>query len=169
MPADRSAPGELDSLYRDHYGWLHRRLCGKLDCEAQAADLAQDTFVRVLADAAHARLPSLRQPRAFLATISRRLLANHWRRQRIEQLYLAELSARPEPVEISTETRAILIETLVEVDRALASLPPRVRQAFLMTQLDGASHAEVAQALGLSLATVKRYLVRAGMRCYFAL
>ncbi|MBF3542416.1 RNA polymerase subunit sigma, partial [Burkholderia pseudomallei] len=61
----------------------------------------------------------------------------------------------------SPETRAVLFETLVEVDRMLDGLPAVVRRAFLLAQL--------AAELRVSLATVKRYLVKAGAQCYFAI
>ena len=37
-----------------------------------------------------------------------------------------------------------------------------------MAQLDGMKQADIARELGLSLTTIKRYLVQAGMHCYFA-
>lgn len=38
-----------------------------------------------------------------------------------------------------------------------------------MAQVDGLGYSEIAAQLGISLATVKRYLSKAAMRCYFAL
>lgn len=58
----------MHALYRGHYGWLTGWLRHKLGCSAQAADLAQDTFVRVLAARNAARIA---EPRAYLATVAR--------------------------------------------------------------------------------------------------
>jgi RNA polymerase sigma-70 factor (ECF subfamily) len=71
-------------------------------------------------------------------------------------------------VGLSPETRAMLLETLVELDRLLDGLLPIVRRAFLLSQLDGQTHAQVAETLGISVPTVKRYIVKALQRCYFA-
>ncbi|WZB75780.1 sigma factor [Achromobacter insuavis] len=38
----------LKTLYAEHHGWLRSWLRRKLGCPEQAADLAQDTFLRVL-------------------------------------------------------------------------------------------------------------------------
>ena len=38
----------LDSLYREHQSWLIKRLRARLSCSQQAADFAQDTFLRIL-------------------------------------------------------------------------------------------------------------------------
>ena len=68
----------------------------------------------------------------------------------------------------SPEERALLLEALDAIDRMLDGLPPAVRRAFLMAQLEGMKQAEIAQELGISLASVKRHLVKAGMHCIFA-
>lgn len=62
----------------------------------------------------------------------------------------------------------MLLEALDAIDRMLDGLPPAVRRAFLMAQLEGMKQAEIAQALGLSVNTIQRYLAQAGMHCYFA-
>ncbi|TPE71046.1 RNA polymerase subunit sigma, partial [Burkholderia pseudomallei] len=79
--------------------------------------------------------------RAFLTTVAQRVLYNHWRRERLERAYLDALAQWPEAVAPSPETRAVLFETLVEVDRMLDGLPAVVRRAFLLAQLDGMTHA----------------------------
>ena len=68
----------------------------------------------------------------------------------------------------SPQEQAILLETLLELDQLLDELHSIVRRAFLLSQLDGLTHAQVAAALGISIPTVKRYLVKALQRCYFA-
>ncbi|MBY4898932.1 sigma-70 family RNA polymerase sigma factor [Cupriavidus sp. AU9028] len=156
----------IEALYSDHHlwlkGWLHRRL-GSAE---QACDLAHDTFVRLLSSE---RVPAtLDEPRAYLTTVAQRLVSNHWRREKLERAYLEALAQAPSPLELSPEERAILLETLFELDCLLDGLPTPVRQAFLLSQLDGQSHAEVAAALDISIPTVKRYLVKALQRCYFA-
>ena len=153
-------------LYYDHHGWLIGWLRRKLGCSHRAADLAHDTFVRLLA---REEPVAIQEPRAFLTTVAQRVLANHWRREQIERAYLEALAHVPEALSPSPEERALLLETLLEIDRLLAGLPVAVKRAFLHAQLDGMSHAEIGAALGISITTVKRYLVRAGAQCYFAL
>ena len=65
------------------------------------------------------------------------------------------------------ETRAILLETLVELDRRLDTLAPPVRRAFLLSQLDGMKQADIAAELQLSLATVQRHIAKAAHCCFF--
>lgn len=157
---------QLDRLYSDHHGWLQNWLSRKLGCNHRAADLAQDTFVRLLA---REEALSLREPRAFLTTVARRVLSNHWRREHLEQAYLETLSHLPPAQVPSAEERLLLLETLLEIDALLDGLPVPVKRAFLYSQLDGLTHKQIAERLGLSLSTVKRHLVRAAAQCYFAL
>jgi RNA polymerase sigma factor (sigma-70 family) len=163
--SNRAVPSSIEMLYCDHHSWLRGWLSKKLGNGHQAADLAQDTFVRLLAKE---DTPVLQEPRAFLTTVAKRVLANHWRREQLEQAYLEALANVPEAYAISPEEQAILLESLVEIDRLLNGLPTIVKRAFLLTQLDGLNHAEVATELGISMTTVKRYLAKAAQQCFFA-
>jgi RNA polymerase sigma factor (sigma-70 family) len=157
---------EIGLLYCDHHDWLHQWLRKKLGDGAQAADLVQDTFLRLL----NREEPiAAREPRAFLTTVAQRLVSNYRRRQALEYAYLEALSCLPQELSPSPEQRALLLETLFEIDALLDGLPVLVKRAFLLSHLDGMSHAEIAAELRISLATVKRYLVKAACQCYFAL
>ncbi|HCJ29517.1 MAG TPA: RNA polymerase subunit sigma [Pseudomonas sp.] len=150
-------------LYVDHQGWLNSWLRRQLGCSQKAADLAQDTFVRVLAK--DHGLEAIREPRAYLHTIARGLLNNHWRRRQIEQSYLDALALQPEAVMPSAESHALIIETLMQVDAMLARLPHKVRRAFLLSQLHGMTYAAVAAELGVSERMVKKYMAQAMLHC----
>ena len=76
-------------------------------------------------------------PRAFLTTVAQRVLSNHWRREQIERAYLDALALRPEAHAPSPEERAVVLETLLEIDRLLDGLPLAAKRAFLLAQLDG--------------------------------
>ncbi|WP_159916881.1 sigma-70 family RNA polymerase sigma factor [Pantoea sp. 18069] len=160
-----AAHREVAGLYNEHHRWLSAWLRNRLGDAHQAADIAHDIFVRLLAR----EMPvEAREPRAFLTTVAQRALFSHYRRQQLERAYLDALAHWAPTLAASPEERAILLETLVEIDRMLDGLPALVRRAFLLSQLDGLKQAEIAQELNISLATVKRYLVKAGMHCMFA-
>ena len=154
---------QVKSIYDAHHGWLECWLRKRLGNASDAADIAQDTFVRVLA-----REVAIREPRAMLTTIAQGMVANFYRRRDIELAYEQALAAWPEQHAMSPETRAIMLETLVEIDALLNSLPALVREAFLLSQLDGMGQADIAARLGISLATVKRHIAKAMLHCCFA-
>ncbi|MFV0453822.1 MAG: sigma-70 family RNA polymerase sigma factor [Pseudomonas sp.] len=159
---DASAGAQLDALYRDHHGWLQGWLRQRLGDRERAADLAHDTFVRLITSTvAH----PLRQPRSFLATVAKRVMIDHLRRRSLEQSYLEALSLEPELQAASPEQRLLMLETLLQIDAMLDGLPPRTRQAFLCAQLDGLSYVEIAQRLGVSISSVTKYVARATEQC----
>lgn len=153
----------LDALYRDHRSWLQAWLHRRMGCSETAADVAQDTFVRVLL---RRELPALNEPRSFLATIARGLMVDHFRRAHLERAYLQELAALPEAHQPSAEDRALMIEALLEIERLLSGLSARARRAFLLSRLDGLSHAEIAAQVGVSVPRVRQYLAQ-GLRCCY--
>ncbi|MFA8327054.1 sigma-70 family RNA polymerase sigma factor [Burkholderia ubonensis] len=156
---------EIDALYVEHHAWLRGWLSRKLGCAHRAADLAHDTFMRLLA---RDEPIGADEPLAFLTTVAQRVLYNHWRREQLERAYLDALAQRPETHAPSPEARAVVLETLLEIDRLLDGLPLAAKRAFLLSQLDGLTQAEIAAELDVSLSTVKRYLVKAGTQCFFA-
>ncbi|MET4575063.1 sigma-70 family RNA polymerase sigma factor [Ottowia thiooxydans] len=157
-------PGSLENLYSAHHGWLQAWLRRRLGNSFDAADLAHDTFVRVLCKDAPL---VIQEPRAFLTTVAQGVVFNHIRRRKIEQAYMDALALVPEEVAPSPESRAIMLETLVEIDRLLDGLPSLVRRAFLLSQLDGLRQSDIALQLGVSIPTVKRYIARALEQCCF--
>ncbi|MFK4134226.1 sigma-70 family RNA polymerase sigma factor [Pseudomonas luteola] len=161
--AEVSSPNALHDWYSEHHGWLHGWLSKRLGCSFNAADLAQDTFLRLLAKGRD--LPSVREPRAYLSTIAHSLLVNHWRRQDIERTYLEALADHSEYYAPSPEAREIIIESLVQIDAMLDRLPEKVRSAFLMSQLEGQTYAAIGEVLGVSERMVKKYMAQAMLHC----
>ncbi len=154
---------QVDELYRGHHSWLRGWLFKRLECHHQAADLAQDTFLRLLG---RDTLNGLREPRAFLATVAKGLVVDHYRRLSLERAWLDSLAALPEPEAPSAEARVLVLETLVEIDRMLDGLKPKVRSAFLLSQLDGLTYPQIAEQLGISLSSVQQYMTQAFGHCY---
>lgn len=153
----------MHRLYVDHQGWLNGWLRRQLGCSQKAADLAQDTFVRLLTK--DQDVATIREPRAYLHTIARGLLINHWRRKQLEQAYLEGLALQPQAVMPSPESQALVIETLMQVDAMLSRLPSKVRRAFLLSQLHGMTYAAIAAQLQVSERMVKKYMAQAMLHC----
>lgn len=166
MPSvDPSQHQAIQSLYAEHHPWLCAWLRKRLGCFDHAADLAQDTFIRVLLQR---KAPELREPRAYLSSVARSLMIDSFRRRALEQAYLETLAARPEALDVSPEARFLIIETLLEIDRLLDGLGARTREIFLLAQLDGLSYVEIGRQLNVSVNTVKKHAVRALTHCLLA-
>lgn len=153
----------VESIYMDHHRWLKTWLRGKLGCSEQAADLAQDTFLRMMHGKGNVH--ALEQPRAYLTQIAKHLLVDHWRRQAVERAWQETLAVAPETFVASPEERALILEALVRIDQLLDCLKPKVREAFLLSQLDGLSYRDIGERLGVGERMVKKYMAQAMLAC----
>ncbi|GAA6129790.1 sigma-70 family RNA polymerase sigma factor [Halopseudomonas sabulinigri] len=164
MPATETTSSiSIATLYSEHHGWLFAWLRRKLGCAEQAADVAQDTFVRVLV---RNQAVSNQAPKAFLSTIARGLVIDHWRRSALENAYLQALAQLPEQYYPSAEEQHQTLQTLEQIAALLEGLKARVRTAFLLYQLGGLTHAQIATQLGVSSRTVERHVADALFHCY---
>lgn len=157
---------QIESLYVDHHGWLTGWLRHKIGDSFLAADMAQDTFVSVIQGG---QVESIREPRPFLATVASRIVAHWHRRQRLENAYLDALALLPEEYAPSPEAQKQALQALQQLDQALAGLPDKVREAFVLAHLEELSYAEIAERLQVSTSSIKQYLMRANRQCLFTL
>lgn len=158
------ADAHFSEFYLAHQSWLLGWFRRKLPVTDQAADLVQDSFVSIITRSNEA-LSDIREPRAYLTKVAQCILANYYQRQSLEDAYLSALAQLPEAYVISTEARLILLQTLHEIDAMLDALPVKVRHAFLLSQLEGLSYAEIGAQLQVSVRTIKRYMAQAFEHC----
>ncbi len=156
------SPLSIEDLYRSHYGWLRTWLQRRLGNAGDAADLAQDAFVRLLS--APRRFDSPHGARAYLRITGKRLCIDLWRRREVELAWREALmhrhAAAPSP-----EQQAIVIETLLELGAMLQRLPAKAAEAFILAQVQGLKYREIAERLGVSERMVKKYMVQALVHC----
>lgn len=158
-----NAIADIAGLYAVHGGWLRDWLRRHTRCPQRAADLAQDTFCRLLER--HPVLPD--DAKRYLVTVARRLLIDDIRAREVERAYLDVLGDQFGTADHLTPERiAEAVQLLDGILRLLDALPAMTRQAFLLRRLEGMSHADIAMALGLSDRTVKRYIAAAYAHCY---
>lgn len=161
-----AAPSDpLHTLYSDHHGWLHGWLRRKLGCPEHAADVAQDTFLRLIGS--RDALLALCEPRAWLTTTANRLIIDRARRHAVEQAWLNELAALADPLAgfASPEEQLLAAEALAQIAAALEAVPAKAGEAFLLHYLDGLTHAEIGERLGVGPRMVRKYLVQCLVAC----
>lgn len=162
----KAETASVRSLYVEHHGWLVQWLRGRLYNNDCAQDLAQDTFLRVIRGCS---LDQIKEPRAYLSVIAKRLVTDHFRRRSLEQAYLSALAVLPEQQHPSPEARALILETLTQIDAMLQTLSGNARRAFLLSQLEGMTYQDIAKHLAVSVRTVTRYIDQGFEACLLAL
>lgn len=100
--------------------------------------MAAETFTQLL----HSPPPQeVREPRALLTTISRRIVYELWRRRDLEEACLQALAHVSGDVQaISPEDQLQLLQALRAMDQALAGLSAKECAAFLLYKLDGLTY-----------------------------
>lgn len=156
----------VDELYKNHRGWLHQWLRQKLGNTDQAADLVQDTFIKLLQT--RDELFGIKEPRAYLTSIAKNLLIDQVRRKRIEQAYLDGLSQMEYILHTVTspEDQMQVIQALDKMCKALEGVSAKAQQAFILHYLEGYTHKEIAEQLGVSTKMIQKYLASCLIRCY---
>lgn len=160
--AENSHSEYVGLLFRSHYDWLCSRLRRHLDSTASAEDIAAETFVQVLSSPSVA---PIRQPRALLTTIAKRLMYQLWRRRDLERAYLDALRDDSLEEPSSPEELSQMFEALQVIDGLLDGLPGKVKATFLLSQVDGLTYPEIAATLGISQRSVSDYMSKAFKRC----
>jgi RNA polymerase sigma-70 factor (ECF subfamily) len=157
----RRDPDAVRTLYRA-YGRLvyvvAHRVLGRHEL---AEDAVQQTFVK--AWQACARIDVDRDPAAWFATIAKRV-AIDLQRQEARRSADALPSADHDPAVVTLPPDMASIDAAWQVRRALDALPPDEATILRLQHLDGFTQAEVAEALGIPVGTVKSRSHRAHHR-----
>ena len=157
--AERTEETDLpafEELYRSHAGRVYA-LCLRMTGDpARAEDLMQETFVR-----AWSRLDTYRGPEglsAWLRTIAVHLvISDHrarkrrrWKENAVDDAFGDEAPAPPrEPAHA------------IDLEHAIAGLPHGAREVFVLHDVEGLKHEEIARLVGIAVGTSKAQLHRA--------
>jgi RNA polymerase sigma-70 factor (ECF subfamily) len=143
-------------------GELHRYASKLARQQALAQDLVQETCRRALEP--RARFASGTNLRSWLFCILRNLYCDHVRRRGREALVPgADLDAFPSQ-DMNVEIPRWRNIADADVALALASLPAKHREAYVLHSVQGKSYAEIARELEIPLSTVGTRLLRARRR-----
>ncbi|MHC8365684.1 sigma-70 family RNA polymerase sigma factor [Pseudomonas sp. ZT5P21] len=159
---DFSHHNDVGGLFRAHYPWLCARLRRHLGGSPSVEDIAAETFVQLLEAPG---LTPIREPRALLTTIARRLIYQLWRRRDLERQHLDQLQHLDQPQASSPEELLQWTQALHGFDRTLQRLPGKVRATFLLSRIDGLTYPQIAAELGISQRSVSVYMTRSQALC----
>lgn len=158
----RERAGLVERLFREHNEALIRFLLARLRSYQDAREVAQEAYVRLL---------SLDEPgavsylRAFLFKTAANLAIDRQRRAAVH-LRATELPLFHEFADVRTpERRAADHQTVRRLERLIAAMPARCRQAFILYQFDGLKFDAIAARMGISERMVRKYVVRALLHC----
>lgn len=163
---ERCRRGDLaafEELYRAHAGRLFSVACRMVGNPADAEDLLQEIFL-----SAHRKLDSFRGDSA-LGTWLYRLATNQcldYLRSRAGRTNQLTDALDDDVGRYEAGGRGLAEQTVTKMDleRSLARLPEGCRAAFVLHDIEGLEHKEVAEALGIAEGTSKSQVHKARLR-----
>ena len=163
----RSLGGRLSAVtaaFVEHQTFLKKFLARYFVDGRDIEDVAQEAYLRAYAAE---QKKDIEQPKAFLFRIAKNVaLTDLTRKSRQITEYIEEAS---ESLVLDTvpaaETDAEAEETLGLYCEAVARLPQKARQAYLLRKVHGLSHREIARRMSLSVSSVEKYLAKSVLAC----
>ena len=164
--ARASAGGDM-SAFEELYSRHSRRvysLCLRMTANtAEAEDLAQEVFIQL-----YRKCGSFRGESQF-TTWLHRLTVNqvlmHFRRRGVKLEQVTDEGEEVVKIEPGSENQSrMAVVDRIAIDKAVSQLPPGYRAVFLLHDVEGHEHEEVARLLGCSVGTSKSQLHKARMK-----
>lgn len=164
--AQKAAAGNV-AAFELLYSRYHRRtysLCLRMmNSATEAEDLTQEVFIQLFR-----KIGSFRGDSAF-STWLHRMTVNqvlmHFRRRGVQNEKTTDDGEMPEQIVNGTENHARMpILDRIGLDKAIAQLPNGYRTVFVLHDVEGFEHEEIARMLGLSVGTSKSQLHKARLK-----
>lgn len=152
------------SAFRQYGAHLYRFLLRRVPRPADADDLAQEVFMRLLRISHTERV---RKPLAYLYGIASHVLHEFRIREMKDCIHYDSAAVEILAQEVAEPGSADLSESLAlqqQLERTLLKLPAGQRAVLLLVKRDGLSHEEAAKVAGLTVQTVEKYMVNAKAR-----
>ncbi|HEY5521040.1 MAG TPA: sigma-70 family RNA polymerase sigma factor [Candidatus Limnocylindrales bacterium] len=151
-----SARSFVERLYASHHAEIYSYLARMLRDDELAADLTQETFVKAFR--AFDTLEDHNRARAWLYKIAGRTALDELRRRKIVRFVPWTGESRGSAS--SAEDQVLRLRLSADLERALLRIPPRQRQALLLSELHDMTGLELADALGVSHVAARALLTR---------
>src|SRR5205823_8046391 len=164
--AQAAASGDMpafEELYERHHRRVYSLCLRMTGNTAEAEDLAQEAFIQL-----YRKIGSFRGESAF-TTWLHRLTVNqvlmHFRKRGVRFEQTTDDGDVPVQVVQGTENPASMpVVDRIALDRAISQLPPGYRTVFILHDIEGHEHEEIARLLGCSVGTSKSQLHKARMK-----
>lgn len=159
--SEGAVSAEIESLVREHARLVFRIAYSVVRNHADAEDVVQEVFVRVAKHGAE----GIHDAKAWISRIAWRTAVDRYRSLgRVLHEEFDERIHLPSVRSISAERDFISREELSLLDRMIAALPRKEREALLLTSLEELSSVEAAAVLGTTETSVRARVFRARQR-----
>jgi RNA polymerase sigma factor (sigma-70 family) len=160
----RARAGAVSDLFRQHNQTLIRFLAARLHNEQEAREVAQEAYVRLLE---LGRTGAVSFLRAYLFRIAANLAIDRIRARNIRDRIEAAKAEPPADLidQALVEKHVFAADDMKVFWASLEELPSLMRQAFVLSRVEGLSTPEIAKQLDKSERMIRRYIVHALLYC----
>lgn len=163
IAAGKGDMSAFEQLYERHNRRVYSLCLRMTQNAAEAEDLAQEAFIQLFR-----KIGSFRGESAF-TTWLHRLTVNqclmHFRKRSVKLEKTTEEGETPVQIVRGTENpNAMPVMDRIALDNALEQLPPGYRTVFVLHDIEGHEHEEIARMLGVAVGTSKSQLHKARMK-----
>ena len=165
MPVAESKPSLVERLFAEHRGALQAFFRKRLRAKADAADLAQEVYLRMLRISDH---EAIRDPVPYLFTVASNLAKEHavLERRRDQGVDIAELQTHEQLETLPAFDGDLDAQQRAERLRVvLRQLRPKCQAAVTLRFTDDLTYREIAIRLGVSPQMAKKYVAQALVHC----
>jgi RNA polymerase sigma factor (sigma-70 family) len=145
---------EMDELTERLRRFVRKRVANRQDAE----DVIQDAYLRVLRYSADNVVESWER---LLFSTARNLAVDCRRRRKAREKSAAECAVLAAEDWPASDEVVDARQRLRDVEAAIAALPDRCREVFLMHRIDGLSYSQIAKNRGISVSAVEKHIARA--------
>ena len=146
----------FEALYREHAGRVYA-LCLRLSGDrGRAAELTQDVFVRCWE-----KLRTFRGESAFGSWLYRLAVNVVWMANRGDRRRENRVRPVADPDQHERQAAGTGPGAAIDLERAIATLPEGAREVFVLFEVEGYGHEEIARMTGIAVGTSKAQLFRA--------
>jgi RNA polymerase sigma-70 factor (ECF subfamily) len=153
----------FEELYKRHHRRVYSLCLRMLQNVSEAEDLAQEVFIQLFR-----KIGSFRGESAFTTWLHRMTVNQvlmHFRKRSVRDEKTTEEGETPEQTVHGTENPDHMpVVDRIALDKAIAQLPPGYRTVFVLHDVEGYEHDEIARMLGCATGTSKSQLHKARMK-----
>ncbi len=164
VPSTAASTAQFEAAFREHRQALVRFLRRRVGNEEDAAEIAQEAYLRLLRYAGQVDAPALK---ALLYRIAINLVAMRARelKTRLQQSEVPVEEAEIASGEATQLQQLVDQERLSQLMAAIRSLPEKCRQVFILSRFHDMSYPQIAAHCGISVKMVEKHITKALAVC----
>lgn len=146
--------GAFETLFKRYHDDLYRYFHYRINDSELSSDFCQELFVKLWNY--REKLSPGKSVKSLLFTMARNMLINHYRHKSIHSSAFEEISYSHPEFDLAEH-----FDMETELKEIINTLPPKLREVFVLSRFDNMKYKEIASHLGISVKTVEARMSKA--------